>query len=360
MIKIFNKISLALMFIIVVITIKPQNTYANLALSENRMNNPSAWAKEEIDKAKEIDLIPERIQGDYRNNITREEFSELAVSLYEILGGKEIMLEKEKPFTDTQNPKIIMANKLGIVAGKENGIFAPNENITREQVSVVIYRTLQVAKPKYSYSDLYEYKFQDYNFISPWAREAVGYLYGVEVISGVGDDGFNPNGYTSREEAIVLVKRMYDKVLASERASRNGLTVSRSAAVNRQEDSLMAKLKNLVPKELGKPYKWGGIGPNSYDCSGLVYSLFAKLGIELPRTSQSQASAGAYVSKQDLQYGDIVFFARNGKTINHVGIYVGNGEFVHAPQSGDVVKITTLMSGYYANSYYTARRVLPQ
>ena len=88
-------------------------------------------------------------------------------------------------------------------------------------------------------------------------------------------------------------------------------------------------------------------------------SLFAKLGIELPRTSRSQASAGAYVSKQDLQYGDIVFFARNGKTINHVGIYVGNGEFVHAPQSGDVVKITTLMSGYYANSYYTARRVLP-
>lgn len=54
-----------------------------------------------------------------------------------------------------------------------------------------------------------------------------------------------------------------------------------------------------------------------------------------------------------------MFFASNGKTVNHVGIYVGNGEFVHAPNSGEVVKVSTFMSGYYANTYYTGRRVLP-
>ena len=70
-------------------------------------------------------------------------------------------------------------------------------------------------------------------------------------------------------------------------------------------------------------------------------------------------SKDGYVAKEDLAYGDIVLFARDGKNINHAGIYVGNGEFVHSPQSGDVVRITTLMSGYYADCYFTARRVLP-
>jgi len=71
-----------------------------------------------------------------------------------------------------------------------------------------------------------------------------------------------------------------------------------------------------------------------------------------------QATAGTYVSREDLRYGDLVFFARDGKNINHVGIYVGNGEFVHAPQTGDVVKKSTLLSGYYNRCYYTARRVI--
>ncbi|MDD2482116.1 MAG: C40 family peptidase, partial [Lutispora sp.] len=104
--------------------------------------------------------------------------------------------------------------------------------------------------------------------------------------------------------------------------------------------------------------QWGGTGPDSYDCSGLVYSLYGKLGISLPRVAKSQAKVGTYVQKEDLEFGDLVFFARDGKNINHVGIYVGNGEFVHSPQTGDVVKNTTLMSGYYAKCYYTARRVL--
>ncbi len=358
MTKILKKISLVLMFTIIAITVNPQNTYPSLALSQEGMNTPSSWAKMAIAQAKEIDLIPERIQGDYRNKITREEFSELALSLYEALSGKEITVQGKSPFIDTQNPKIIMANKLGIVEGKGDGIFAPDENITREQVSVIIYRTLQVAKPKYNYSD-YEYRFKDYNMISLWARKAVGYLYGIEVISGVGDNQFNSKGYTSREEAIVLVKRMYDKVKEAERTSRNSITVSRSST-SRREDSLKVKLKSLISNVLGKPYIWGAVGPNSFDCSGLTYYLFRQLGIEIPRTSKDQIYVGTYVAKKDLEYGDLVLFARDGKNINHVGMYVGDGKFVHAPQSGDVVKITTLMSGYYANSYYTARRVLPR
>ncbi len=357
MTKKLKKICLVLMVTIIATIVNPQNTYPSLALSQEEMNIPSSWAKTEIDKAKEIDLIPEKIQGDYRKKITREEFSELAISLYEALSGKEIILEGESPFLDTQNPKIIMANELGIVQGKENKIFSPDENITREQVSVIIYRTLQVAKPRFEYSD-YEYRFRDYNVISLWARKAVGYLYGIEVISGIGDNLFNPKGYTTREEAIVVVKRMHDKVIATERASKNSIAVSRSSTSSR-EDLLRTKLKSLISNVLGKPYLWGAVGPNSFDCSGLTYYLFKQLGITIPRTSKEQIYAGTYVAKKDLEYGDLVLFARDGKNINHVGMYVGDGKFVHAPQSGDVVKITTLKSGYYANSYYTARRVIP-
>lgn len=353
MINRFQKLKLVLMIMIVLITIVPQSTYANLDLLQD---NPSSWAKSDIDKAKEIQLIPEKIQGNYKNSITREEFSELAVELYEALTRKEAVLEGDNPFIDTDNPKIIIANQLGLVQGKGDGVFAPYENMTREQVSVVTYSTLQAAKPRYDYSDFYEYKFKDYNMISTWANKAVGYLYGIEVING-DEDLFNPQGGTSREEAIVIVKRLFDKVIASERASKNQLTVTRGSIRN-PEDPQKTKLKELISKELGKPYKWGAAGPNSFDCSGLTYYLFGKLGIKIPRTSKTQASAGVYVAKSDLQYGDLVFFAKNGKTINHVGVYVGDGMFVHSPETGQVVKATTLMSGYHANRYYTARRVL--
>ena len=178
-------------------------------------------------------------------------------------------------------------------------------------------------------------------------------LYGIGVVNGVGDNLFSPRGNTSREEAIVLAKRMYDKALAS----KNNLIVSRDGT-SRRESDINLKLAKLISQEMGKPYQWGGIGPDSYDCSGLVYSLYGKLGISLPRVASSQAGVGTYVSKEELTYGDLVFFARDGKNINHVGIYVGNGEFVHSPQTGDVVKKTTLMSGYYAESYYTAKRVI--
>lgn len=352
----FNKFSYVLLFAIITIVIIPQITYADLSLSQSNANIPSDWAKEEIDEAKAINLIPENIQGEYRNSITREEFCELAVKLYEALSDKEGTLQETNPFTDTENTKVIIANNLGIVQGIGDGKFDPNNMVTREGISVMLYRTLKAAKPEYDYSELYESTFTDNYIISSWAQEAVGYLYVVGVINGVGDNQFRPAGSSSREEAIVLVKRMYEKVLAADKDSMNKLVVSRGSTGRMNN---IEKLKKLIPQEIGKPYKWGAAGPYSYDCSGLVYSLFGKLDISLPRTSKSQAKVGTYVAKGTLVYGDLVFFARDGININHVGIYVGNGEFVHSPSSGDVVKITTLMSGYYADTYYTARRILP-
>lgn len=110
----------------------------------------------------------------------------------------------------------------------------------------------------------------------------------------------------------------------------------------------------LAKSQLGKPYKWGATGPSSFDCSGLIYWVARQMGKSIPRTSREQSNYGQSVSKNALQPGDCVFFA-NKNGVHHVGMYVGNGEFIHAPKSNDVVRISKLSS---RGDYHNARRFL--
>lgn len=117
---------------------------------------------------------------------------------------------------------------------------------------------------------------------------------------------------------------------------------------------IIATAKTLI----GCPYKWAGSSPSGFDCSGFVQYVFGAHGISLPRISRSQYSVGTYVAKKDLQPGDLVFFfSTNKNVISHVGIYIGNGEFIHSSSSYGVI-ITDLESTYYQTRYYGARRVL--
>ena len=103
---------------------------------------------------------------------------------------------------------------------------------------------------------------------------------------------------------------------------------------------------------LGIPYVWGGASPaTGFDCSGLVMYVYAQLGISLPHFAAAQYQLGTPVDRSQLQPGDLVFF----DALDHVGIYIGNGQMVHAPQTGDVVKITALSD--FGDSYVGARRI---
>ena len=118
-------------------------------------------------------------------------------------------------------------------------------------------------------------------------------------------------------------------------------------------DEIVAKAKQY----LGVPYKYGGTSPSGFDCSGFVYYVFRNLGININRTQANMYAQGTPVKKSDLKPGDLVFFQNTYKAgISHVGIYVGNGQFIHSPSSGKVVSYANLNSSYYTSHYYGAAR----
>jgi cell wall-associated NlpC family hydrolase len=112
----------------------------------------------------------------------------------------------------------------------------------------------------------------------------------------------------------------------------------------------------IAMQYLGVPYAWGGASPSGFDCSGLVMYVYAQVGVSLPHYTVAQwnYSNAVSVPRNELEPGDLVFFAGLG----HVGIYVGNGQFIHAPHTGDVVKIDSLGEGWYASEYDGAKRIL--
>ena len=110
-------------------------------------------------------------------------------------------------------------------------------------------------------------------------------------------------------------------------------------------------------KLLGLPYVWGASGPNSFDCSGLTMYVYAHFGIALPHYTGSQFSMGQSISKNNLAPGDLVFF-NTYSSISHVGIYIGGGNFIHAPGTGSRVTISNLGEGYFLSAYAGARRYI--
>jgi cell wall-associated NlpC family hydrolase len=110
-------------------------------------------------------------------------------------------------------------------------------------------------------------------------------------------------------------------------------------------------------KMVGRPYRYGGSSPAGFDCSGLVQFSFRQAGVSLPRSTEAQLAAGNRIRLSSVRRGDLLFFDEEGKKKSHVGIYLGDGRFVHAPSSGKRVRTDALDSPYWKKHLAEARRI---
>ena len=134
--------------------------------------------------------------------------------------------------------------------------------------------------------------------------------------------------------------------------------VTPSAAALKGQSGTAQQIINNAKKHMGTPYVWGGTTPSGFDCSGFVQYVFKQSGISLPRTTSEQVKVGTYVSKSNLQPGDLVFLKNTYREgVSHVGIYIGDGQMIHASSSKGVT-ISNLSASYYTQHYHSARRVL--
>lgn len=124
--------------------------------------------------------------------------------------------------------------------------------------------------------------------------------------------------------------------------------------LKRRKRTLGERAARIAVRAVGVPYRWGGTSPSSgFDCSGLVYWAYGRLGVEVPHSSYALAGIGRRIGRPHLEPGDVLIFSGYG----HVGLYVGRGRMVHAPHSGALVEVVRLGRSGYASRLVTARRV---
>lgn len=164
-----------------------------------------------------------------------------------------------------------------------------------------------------------------------------------------------------KKDKKLLVTSKKPKKASPKRVTVNDITFksSRSSVSSTSNNKDVNKIINLAKQKLGRRYVWGAVGEQgTFDCSGFTSYLYKKVGINIPRTSRNQAKYGKYIARSNLKKGDLIFFDtskhRKGY-VNHVGIYLGNGKFIHASSAQKKVTISNL-SKFYAQRYVGARR----
>jgi cell wall-associated NlpC family hydrolase len=164
----------------------------------------------------------------------------------------------------------------------------------------------------------------------------------------------------ARQQAL-LKRQAAARLSAQEAAQQQALAsavvgaAAETPEVSVAPPSRYGRVVAIAMQYLGIPYRWGGASPSTgFDCSGLIMYVYAQVGVSLPHYAAAQYTYGVPVAKSDLQPGDLVFF----NALGHNGIYIGGGQFIHAPHTGDVVKISSLSESWYAATWVGARRIL--
>lgn len=246
-------------------------------------NGASDWAISELESANEDGFITQKIAENMTTDITREEFCEIAVILYDKIGGKQD-LKDDNPFTDTVNPNVIKAYNAGIIMGVSNDLFAPDNNLTREQLCVMLIRAMKSAGIIFENDSAYSFQktYQDENDISTWAYIHVLIMNDFKIMNGYGDN-LNPGSSITREQAVIMLERTYlrefeivDNVLTSYLGNSSDVSIP-NGVISVGENVFHS---NLFVKTVTMPQSIVDIGYYSFTMMDNLENIYLNEGLK--------------------------------------------------------------------------------
>ena len=323
--------------------------------------NLASWASDAVHAMDELGLIPNGVKATPMDGIiTRQNMCKMIMLTYKHMTGvsDSDLGTPDDPFTDTDDLDVLNACRLGIVNGKGDGIFAPNEPITRQDFFVMSVRFLTVIGYPYADDETCDLsRFVDANMVSNYAKGATRLVVGIGVVNGNNKNELRPRYSIVCQEAILVFHRIYNFM--------NSWLEPDGNPDDRPDDETQ-KADQVVDFALqfeGHNYAAGGKSPETgFDCSGFVYYVYKQFGYTLypGATNQWNTLSDTVIPRDQLLPGDLVFFSSNGTadSISHVGLYIGDDKMIHASTPSTGVLITSLSESYYARRYLGGKRVI--
>ena len=319
----------------------------------------SSWAIAEVSEMQRGGMIPSCLDNcNMSDSITRAQMCSIAMTAYNKINGTAYTPKSTSHFTDCSDPDVNAAYELGIVQGYGEGTFGPDNLLTREQFFQIMRNFMGAFNyPRSDSSAVNLSNFADGYYVSSWAKPATRLMIYIGAVRGDGTH-LNPQNFTSIQEAIAVFLRCYKYTVSWRETYPNGEPEDPQASLR---DDIVSFAKSFE----GYPYVYGGNGPNSFDCSGFVLYVYKHFGYSFSRGAQEQYKDGEHRSMSQLKPGDLVFFSSysnidysNFRNITHVGLYIGDGKFIHASNPTNGVIISSLSSGYYYNHFFAGCSIL--
>ena len=304
-----------------------------------------------LPQARLADFIPEA-EDPGAAPLTRLGMSELLVDAYCTLTDitDEELGEPEMVYVDTMNTDVLNARSLELVADSGSGFYEPMESVSRQDFFTACADLLEsVGYPYVQDIELDLNACTDGGEVAEYAAQSVRALLCLEILSPNEEGALEPAREITLDEATELTARLTEFYTGWE------------ADPVEPQRYLGEEIAEYALNYVGCRYVRGGQGPRKFDCSGFVYYVYKHFGYTLKPGAKNQWSLlDERVSKSELLPGDLLFFSKNGKSsgIFHIGIYIGDGQFVHAANSRKGLIVSGINEAWYANRYLGAKRVI--
>lgn len=340
---------------------KPQEPDSSEPDGSGEFINLADWAREDVEAMDHLGLIPGTVKATPMDGtITRQNLCKVIMRTYKrMMGVTDADLgTPDSYFTDTDDLDVRNAYRLGIISGVGGGKFDPNAPLTRQDFFKMSVNFLGAIGYPYTEDDTVDLsEYRDANQIASYALSATKLLVGIGVVKGDTNKRLHPTDDIVCQEALSIFHRIYEFV--------NTWVAPEETPDDRNDDTI-EKAESVVDFALqfqGYPYVYGGKSPEEgFDCSGFVYYVYKQFGYTLypGATNQWNTLSDRVIPREELRPGDLVFFSSNGEVsgMTHVGLYIGNGQMIHAANSTKGVIITDLSEPYYVRMYLGAKRVI--